>query len=269
MSVCNWAVTQFGALALLLLVSGAENAKASALWASNGASLTPINVANGAIGSAVSINGATAGWSDLAGANGLQGALVWGIGGFLTDTPLVAMDPLTKQVASSVTITPSFTAAQTIRSLAIDPESGAFYGASPSGLYRIAPTTGAATLVGATALGVSMALGFDGAGNLYGVANQNQLVAVNKATGATSLVATLGVLRMEDIAVQPETGVMYGIGYGPDYSLYQISLTDGALVKLGPSLGRPNGLAFAAVPEPATIVLIAMGSWIVAACRRP
>jgi hypothetical protein len=55
---------------------------------------------------------------------------------------------------------------------------------------------------------------------------------------------------------------MYGIGYGPNYNLYQIDLTTGALVNLGPSVTRPNGLAFAAVPEPTAPTL----SLLVMAC---
>jgi hypothetical protein len=156
---------------------------------------------------------------------------------------------------------------QKISSLAIDPVTGDFYGASSTNLYRISPATGATTLVGGTVLPVGKALGFDVLGNLYGIANENQLVAVDKASGATSLIATLGVFRMEDIAVHPESGAMYGIGYGPDYSLYQINLTTGSLVNLGPSLVRPNGLAFAAVPEPSALVLAAMAVALITRAR--
>lgn len=140
--------------------------------------------------------------------------------------------------------------------LAIDPTSGEFFGTSDAALYRIAPGTGATTLVGTTSLPVGRGLGFDLRGNLYGIANLNQLVAIDKLTGDTSLRATLDVIRMEDIAARPEDGVMYGIGYGPDYSLYQIDVDTGDLVKLGDSLARPSGLSFAAIPEPSTLVLV-------------
>jgi hypothetical protein len=253
MNMCDWAVTRFSALALLLSAIGAGNAEASALWASGGGtlSLTPINATNGAVGPVMAITGVTRALSDLAG----QGSLVWGISGGFGDGPLVAMDPVTKQIVSSISIAPKFTAAQSIESLAIDPLSGEIYGATSTNLYRISPATGMATLVGATALPVDKALGFDAGGNLYGIGNHNRLVVVDKSTGGTSLVAALAVQEMEDIAVQPETGVMYGIGYGPNYSLYQINLTNGALVNVGPSLLRPTGLAFATVPEPNAAIL--------------
>jgi hypothetical protein len=269
MSRCHRAGVRCVAIALCVMVVSSHGAEASALWASGGGilSLTPINPANGAASSPVAINGLTRTLTDVAGESTSHGSLVWGVSGFFGDGPLVSMDPATKQVVSSVAITPTLTAA--IQSLAIDPVSGQFYGASTSALYRIAPATGAATLVGATALAVDKALGFDANGNLYGIANDNRLVAVDKGTGATSLVAVLGVERMEDIAVQPETGVMYGIGYGPDYSLYQIDLTNGTLVKLGASLIRPTGLAFAALPEPASIVIVAAGLFCLSFRRRP
>jgi hypothetical protein len=248
---------QLSCLAVTSLGIGASAATASALWAVGGGnnSLYPINVVTGAVGTAVAISGGPSDfYTDLAGANGSQGVVTWAVSGFTAGNRLWALDPVTKQILSSVTMT----APQTIWSLAIDPLTGEFYGASTTSLYRIAPATGTATLMGATPLAVDKALGFDLAGNLYGIANQNQLVKVTKATGATSLVTTLGVTRMEDIAARPETGVMYGIGFGANYSLYQINLMSGALVNLGNSLLRPDGLAFAAVPEQRTLMLAAM-----------
>ena len=141
-----------------------------------------------------------------------------------------------------------------MNTLAIDPTTGEFYGASLTNLYRISPDTGATTIVGSTGQNVGNALGFDLAGNLFGVANENQLLSIDKATGATTLVATLAAQFIEDIAVKPETGVMYGIGYGPEYNLYQIDTTNGSLTKIGASLSRPTGLAFADVPEPVSVI---------------
>ncbi len=239
-------------LLVAFLLADGPLASASALWGNLGTPLFPINVETGAAGSALKITGApSTGFSDLAGDPQSQGALVWGVSGFGTNNLLAAVNPSTMAVQSLVTIT----SPEQMRSLAIDPSNGDFYAASTTSLYRLFPDTGMATLVGTTLLPVDKALGFDSSGNLYGIANENQLVAVTKTTGQTSLVGTLAVYRMEDIAVRPETGVMYGIGYGPNYSLYQINLTNGALVNLGPSVVRPSGLAFAAVPEPATLTV--------------
>jgi hypothetical protein len=251
------------ALTLVSLCVASSSALAAALWATGGTALIPINVENGAIGPTVNFMGATLGYTDLAGDPASQGNLVWGVSGFGTDNRLIALNPSFKQIVSSIPIT----GPERIASLAIDPITGSFYGASTTSLYQISPATGAAKLIAATALDVDKALGFDLLGNLYGIANENQLVAVDKASGSTSLVATLPIFRMEDIAANPETGVMYGIGYGPNYSLYQIGLPDGSLTNLGPSLGRPNGLAFAAVPEPSAaglmiVATVGVGFWL-------
>jgi hypothetical protein len=135
------------------------------------------------------------GFSDLAGEPQRQGALVWGVSGFGLNNLLAVLNPATMTTESVVNIV----APEQMRSLAIDPLTGEFYSASLTSLYRIAVDTGVATLVGATSLPVHKGLGFDSAGNLYGIANENQLVAVNKVNGQTSLVSTLAVFRMEDI----------------------------------------------------------------------
>jgi hypothetical protein len=239
----------------VIAILGARSASASALWGNSGVRVSPINVATGAPGPIVSFAGAsTIGFSDLAGDVRWQGPLLWGVSDFGANRHLQALNPATMAAQASVPIS----GPEPIQSLAIDPLTGEFYGGSATSLYRIGLDTGIASLVGVTPLPIEKALGFDGAGNLYGIANENQLVAVNKSTGETSLISTLNVFRMEDIAVQPESGIMYGIGYGPNYSLYQIDLTTGALVNLGPSTTRPSGLAFTAVPEPATLTLSAL-----------
>lgn len=153
-----------------------------------------------------------------------------------------------------------------IRSLAIDPTDGAFYGATTASLYRIAPDTGMTTLVGAVAMPVDKALGFNAQGNLFGIWNNNNLVSINKSTGATTLVSALNLWRMEDIAARPEDGVMFGLGFG--YSLYQINVDTGELIEIGPSLGRPGGIAFTLVPEPSAAVLGAMAACALLAVPR-
>lgn len=250
------------AVSLVIAISFSASSTSAAdpvLWGSTG-QLAPINVATGAVGSSILFNGSPSiNASDLAGDAGTQGSLVWGVS---FNNQLTAYQPATQQILSTTPIT----SPESIASLAIDPTTGFFYGASVNNLYRIAPNTGVATLIGATTLPVNKGLGFDSLGNLYGVGNENRLSAVSKSTGAASLIATLNLFRMEDIAIHPETGVMYGVGYGynPDnYSLYQINLTDGVLTRIGPSMSRPNGLAFTAIPEPSSVVVAMLGAAMV------
>jgi len=253
-SAC-WLIAAFIALATC-----SSNSSASALdpilWGSTGR-LTPLNIATGALGPSVTFDGSTLfSATDLAGDAATQASVLWAV---TFNGQLTACSPLTGKVLS----TKAIVSPETISTLAIDPTTGFFYGASLNNLYRIVPETGVATLVGATTQPVNKGLGFDTLGNLYGVGNENRLSAVNKTTGAASLIATLALYRVEDIAVHPQTGVMYGLGYGfsPDsYSLYQINLADGALTRLGPSVIRPSGLAFTAVPEPAAALIATLGA---------
>lgn len=246
----------------LAFVASLPNSSASTLdpilWGSTG-QLYPLDIATGALGPSIAFSGPTPfSATDLAGDATTQASLLWGVT-FNFTNQLRAYSPLTAELLS----TKAIVAPETISTLAIDPATGFFYGTSGTSLYRLAPDTGVATLIGATTLSVDKGLGFDNLGNLYGVGNQNQLSAINKTTGAASLIATLGLHRMEDIAVHPQTGVMYGLGYGfgtDNYSLYQINLADGALTRLGLSVTRPSGLAFTAVPEPAAALIATLGA---------
>jgi hypothetical protein len=220
---------------------------------SPGVIVYPVDASRGDVGeiTRVSTGLPSFGMFDLAAHAAIHGRSVWVVRGSGDENDLVAVDPYRQDLLSRVTLN----APEPIVTLAIDPTTGEFYGTSDTALYRISSETGATTLVGATSLAVDEGLGFDRQGNLYGIANENQLVEINKTDAGTSLRATLDVFRMDDIAARPEDGLMYGVGYGPSYSLYQIDLSTGDLVNLGDSLLRPSGLAFSAVPEPSTVSL--------------
>jgi hypothetical protein len=239
---------------------------ASQLWGvvlgnSTSVVLHPIDPATGMVGQTKSIGMGLnfANVDDLASDPARQPSVVWVIRSSLAGNELIAVDPFQEQLLS-VTL---LNAPAPIVSLAIDPTDGVFYGATTGALYRIAPDTGATALIGATAMPVDKALGFDNQGNLYGIANNVNLVSVNKTTGATSLIAPLNLGRMEDIAARPEDGVMFGLGFG--YSLYRINVGTGQLLEVGPSLSRPGGLAFTAVLEPTAsfLCLAAVSSFII------
>jgi hypothetical protein len=243
---------------------------ASQLWGvtvgnSTSINLHPIESATGVVLATKSIgaNLTFANVDDLASDPARQPSVVWAIRSSIAGNELIAVNPFQGQLLSLTVLN----APTPILSIAIDPTDGAFYGASSNFLYRIAPETGAATLVGATAMPVHKALGFDLQGNLFGVSHENILVNVNKATAATAAVATFSLYRMEDIAVRPEDGVMFGLGYAP-YSLYQMDKGTAQVVEVGPSLGRPGGLAFTAVPEPAAAALCLLAVLGILAARR-
>ena len=73
-------------------------------------------------------------------------------------------------------------------------------------------------------------------------------------------------VKPADIAVRPEDGVMHGLGHSgiPEYTygLYRIDPSTAAVSHVGPSLGRPGGVAFTVVPEPtalsATLMMVAL-----------
>lgn len=244
----------------------ASTPAASQLWGATGGlgtsiALRPIDAATGAFGAETTIGAdlSRAAIYDLADDPARQPSVVWALRGSASGTELVAVDPFRRQLLSLIAVS----APAPILSLAIDPTDGAFYGASSSALYRIAPDTGAAALVGISASPVGKALGFDAAGGLYGISNENVLVSVNKSTGETTVVAALDVLRMEDLAVRPEDGVLFGLGYSSSYYLYQVDPVDAQVVEVGLTLGRSGGLAFTFVPEPSGAALAVIAAMAV------
>jgi hypothetical protein len=259
----NTAVSTARVCGILILAFGTQ-AHASQLWGTYSGStgsvvLYPIDIATGAV-APVSAIGAVgvASVDDMASDPLRRPGVIWGVRTPLAGNQLVAVDPFNLQLLSTVALN----APSPIRSVAIDPTTGLMYGATLTSLYTINSSTGATQLVGPTGVSLDRALGFDVLGNLYGIEGNNILRSVNKATGATATVATLGLTRMEDMAFDPDTGIMYGLGFG--YSLYQINVSNGDLTVIGPSLGRPAGMAFTDVPEPTGLILGLCG--LVAAC---
>jgi hypothetical protein len=236
-------------LAAMVVASGA--AARADLWASGAGGATsrvdvfPVNQTTGAYGAGVAISGgAGVVTEDLSGDPFWQGGTLWGVRRAFTTSYLAAWNPVAKTFLFETPINvPSF-----LRTLAIDPTNGRFYATTDASLYTLDPQTGSAALVGpTTGVTVNKALSFDGNGQLYGVGMENKLVAIDKTSGARSPVGTMALYRIEGMAWLQETSTMLGLGYGygaDGYSLFEINLTNGALVRLGPSVGRPSGLAF-------------------------
>jgi hypothetical protein len=237
-----------------------------------------IDITTGEVLPAVRIlgSGSRAGVLDFASDPIGDPSVIWSINyTFESGYRLLSFNPHQKLLLSNVQLDNALA----LNALAIDPTSGDLYGASTKALYRITRDTGAATLIGSTSLRIDGALGFDLAGNLFGVSGVgginpiHALISVNKSTGETSKVADMDALPA-DIAASPEDGTMYGLGYGNDpsldYSLYHIDVTTGVVTDVHPSLFRPSGLAFTSVPEPTTfattLIAVVLGL-IVWLCR--
>jgi hypothetical protein len=133
-----------------------------------------------------------------------------------------------------------------------------------SNLYTINPDTGAATSVGSIGRAITgLAVDHADGGKLYGVtagvylsgagllpgtalgAAERQLVSINPATGASTVIGSLGANEVEDIAFTA-LGQLYGWNESGD-DLYRIDKATGALTKVGESnlaVTFGDGLAF-------------------------
>ena len=261
-----------GAGALLAATTGAP---ASDLFAVNFAGTTPFYRVDQSNGSLTTINPAAA--RDIGDLTSDQNTTVWGVTLPLPSVPggnsLVTFDPGTGNVVKTVPITG--VEVGNITSLAWSPETKILYGnttpgfGDPTGdnLYKIDPSTGVATFVGKimSAAGGPFtniyALGFDQGGRLFGISDTtNQLLGINPATGAASVIAMMQVNFAFDIASRPEDNKMFLVDSGSSF-LYGLDTSNGALSGIGPWSPPANnlvGLAFA-VPEPGTWAMLLGG----------
>lgn len=104
-----------------------------------------------------------------------------------------------------------------------------------SSLYRVDATTGAATVVAATALSSPPAIAFDGADILWAVDNVGNLHIVDDATGASTLVGATGAF-IKGLAFDPGDGILWGIDAGG--GVYNIDLHSATATLIG-STGLP------------------------------
>jgi hypothetical protein len=181
-------------------------------------------------------------------------------------------------------------AARRIDTIAFDPVSRKLFGvnAGPNAsLYTLDIATGVATQVGtmpAPALNeVYRSLGFDDSGRLFGgrgvVNTPNQLLSINAATGAQTVIGDTVNGLLGDLAWDADEQRLYGGGFvnrfdaagvfaGSEAVLYSMDTTSGLATSLGSTTASPiwAGLAVlpggaAALPEPAssTLALAALG----------
>jgi hypothetical protein len=164
----------------------------------------------------------------------------------------------------------------TMADLTFDPTTGILYGwqsAADHSLYRINLASGVATLVGPS--GVSGVNGFGGgglaanaAGTLYEAPTgaNGDLYTINKTSGLATKVATLTGAPFPSGAIDAmafSDGTLYAINIdrGNTFSadLVTINTTTGVITNRGTTAFGLDAIAFQAVPEPSSVVMLTLG----------
>ena len=193
---------------------------------------------------------------------------------------LVTIDPLTGGATGSVSITINTTATDQpghMTSIAFDPLSGVLYGNTTVGfgaafdaLYKIDPLTGMADFIGRITFENVYALGFSQTGKLFGIADAtDELIGIDTVTGNGSFIANMQLTSSFDIASRPEDDVMFLVDSGTNF-LYTLDTGNGNAMGVGDYGADLNlvGLAFSPIPEPGTLLLVAIGLPLLASRRR-
>jgi len=161
--------------------------------------------------------------------------------------------------------------------LAFDPTSELLYGCQAKGqdlLYTFDLSNAKATVKGTiVSSGDISAISFDDSGTLYAIDQLEQSLLTLDPSNANiiksiDLNISLGSILGMDF--DPSSGIMYvadGSSGGTD-TLYTVDLSTGVLSPVGPT-GLTDGLSgLAIVPEPYTISLLGLGSFLVLKKRR-
>jgi hypothetical protein len=186
---------------------------------------------------------------------------------------LVLIDPLTAQVTDIGTFDPS--GGSTMSDITFDPVTGILYAwraASGHGLYTVDKTTGLATLVGGqTGDFGGGGIAADATGTLFNTPDgvtgspNGHLNTVSSADGSTLTSVLLSGNSPLIIGAMDfdENGVLFGVRGQRTTFLVTINTATGAVTDLGPSADDLDAIAFQnaeAVPEPASIMLLTIGS---------
>jgi hypothetical protein len=182
-----------------------------------------------------------------------QGEILYGADGASgVPADLLVIDPATAEVVEVVGGT-----GFGITGLAKDPTTGILYGVSggadvslPGWLFSIDERTGAATPLGDLFAGTTNPaadITFTSDGTLYGWSeNSDDLVTINKATGAGTVVGNSGISTAGSGLAANATNTLYFAGDDDDGTLYTIDRTTGAPTA-GPTMNGANGNQIAAL----------------------
>jgi hypothetical protein len=145
-----------------------------------------------------------------------------------TLTTLIEINPSTGALINSVGAIKVGTSLLKITDLACQPGTGTLFGldnSTPSNLYTINKATGAATLVGTTAIQRG-GLGFAPDGRLFAVSVNDELAQLNPANAQTiGSVLDTGTC-LDGFAIRPEDGAAFATACDGD-ELYRVNLATG------------------------------------------
>jgi hypothetical protein len=261
------------ALAGALLSAVTLPAYASTLFASDYlTSSTKLYTANQSTGALTAIGATARNVGDLAS----NATTLFGI--TLGGNNLVTIDPTTGAILTSVAVTG--TRSGDITSLAFNTLTNTLYGntttgfgsTSGDGLYAINVATGVASFIGSIGFTNVYALATDTTGALFGISDASrEFVRISSATGAGTLISSIGTGGWFDMAARPEDNVMF-LSDALGRTLHTIDTTTGATSLVG-SYGTASniaGLAFlgGAVPEPSTWGMMLFGFGLVGSVLR-
>ena len=290
----------FRAAAAAALLGATAQASAGVVYASNNNALYTLSKSDGAatlVGTMLAPTSGRAVIDMTAVGTTLYGLVQQQVGNVL-QTNLAVIDATTAALTDLPLINGIVTTsgpARRIDAIAYDAASGRMYGVNNGpdrSLYTLDLLSGAATLVGALPSVSNQniqyrSLGFGAGGALFaalitaGINSPSQLVQLDPATGAQTLVGPMLADTIADLAYDADDGIFYGGGTRTEAStgntvaaFVTINSLTGAATELSSGFaGGWNGLAVvpATVPEPGTLLLstLAIAGLLAGQRRKP
>ena len=238
-------------------VSSAVFANASQLFSSsgvNGPALFLIDQASATPTRVMDLSGLA---SDLSSDGQPNSPYIWAV----TNNQLAKIRPTTQQVVSTVALDAP------VDAIAVELGTSRIIGVTGSALAEVNSSTGEVAVIGTLSQPLDVeSLTFDNNGILYGIGSSS-LFSVNTTDATVNVINdSVPVSSRSGLAVRPSDGTMFLATNDSSYALFTIDANTGARTFVGNTLLRPDGLAFASVPEPAAAGLLTL-ALVVLSCR--